>query len=337
MSSLLGRVVDEVDTLLDVVLETGDSLLQETLLLAGDALERVVGLLGSVGTKLNGDREEVDANLLGNGLAAGNAGEVDVAGLDETLLTLGSPQDLLGEAEASVGHGQGSGAAAILGLNDLVTTELDTVDESVVLVVGDAGGRSNLAEEGNNGLARVTADNGDSEILGLCLAGDLCDKGLGTDNVEGGDTEQLLGVENLLGLEHLGGDGDCRVDRVGDDKDEGVGGDLSSGLDQALDNAGVDLEEVVSGHAGLAGNAGRDDDDVGILEGGLCAVVGGEVAADFGLGGDVGKVGSNSRGVDNIVQSQLVDVGAGLEEERERLANATRGTSDDGLDHCKGY
>jgi hypothetical protein len=33
----------------------------------------------------------------------------------------------------------------------------------------------------------------------------------------------------------------------------------------------------------------------------------------------VGEVGSNTGGVDNIVQSQLVDVGTGLEEEREGL------------------
>jgi hypothetical protein len=46
----------------------------------------------------------------------------------------------------------------------------------------------------------------------------------------------------------------------------------------------------------------------------------GEIGAYRG-GGDVGKVGSNTRGVDNIVQSQLVDVRAALEEQGQGLAN----------------
>jgi hypothetical protein len=33
----------------------------------------------------------------------------------------------------------------------------------------------------------------------------------------------------------------------------------------------------------------------------------------------VGKVGGNTRGVDNIVKSELVDVRGGLEEQRKRL------------------
>lgn len=48
-------------------------------------------------SKLNGDREEVDAGLLGNLLAAGNTGEVDIAGLDEALGALHGLEKLLGE------------------------------------------------------------------------------------------------------------------------------------------------------------------------------------------------------------------------------------------------
>jgi hypothetical protein len=36
-------------------------------------------------------------------------------------------------------------------------------------------------------------------------------------------------------------------------------------------------------------------------------------------GGDVGEIGGNTGSVDNIVQSQLVDEGTGLEEEGQRL------------------
>lgn len=48
--------------------------------------------------KLDGNGEEVDAGLLGNLLAAGNAGEVDVARLNKTLLALKGLEDLLGES-----------------------------------------------------------------------------------------------------------------------------------------------------------------------------------------------------------------------------------------------
>jgi hypothetical protein len=83
-------------------------------------------------------------------------------------------------------------------------------------------------------------------------ASDALDEGLGADNVEGGDTEQLLGVEDAGLGEDLGGNGHGAVDGVGDDEDEGLGAVLGDTLDQALYDAGVDLEEIVAGHARLA-------------------------------------------------------------------------------------
>lgn len=46
---LLGRVEDEVDTLVDVALESLDTLSQELLLLLGNTFQRVDGLLSTVG------------------------------------------------------------------------------------------------------------------------------------------------------------------------------------------------------------------------------------------------------------------------------------------------
>lgn len=154
--------------------------------------------------------------------------------------------------ETGIGHGESSGTGTILGLDDLVTTKLHTVDQSVVLVAGDVDGGVGLAEERQDGLARVAADNGDGQLLGLGLADNLGHKGLGTDNVERGDAKEALGVKDLLGLEDLGRDGDGGVDGVGDDEDEGLGGHLGNGLNQALDDAGVDVEQVITGHARLA-------------------------------------------------------------------------------------
>lgn len=103
------------DTLGDVALEALDGLLQERLLLVGDALEGVGGLLSAVGlcmisdtignrgmhstyAELNGNREEVQASRLGNGVSSRDTREIDVAGLNEALLTLDGSEDLLGKA-----------------------------------------------------------------------------------------------------------------------------------------------------------------------------------------------------------------------------------------------
>jgi hypothetical protein len=49
---LLGRVVGKGHALADVALKALNCLLQESLLLRGNALQRVVGLLSAVGLKL---------------------------------------------------------------------------------------------------------------------------------------------------------------------------------------------------------------------------------------------------------------------------------------------
>ena len=109
-----------------------------------------------------------------------------------------------------------------------------------------------MAEERDDGLAGVTTNDGDGELVGLLLAGNGSDEGLSADDIEGGDTEELLGVENAGLLEDLGGDGNGRVHGVGNDEDVGLGGVLCDALDEALDDTGVDLEEVITGHAGLS-------------------------------------------------------------------------------------
>lgn len=48
--------------------------------------------------KLNGDREEVDAGSLRNGITARNARQVDEGGLDNAGLALQSLDDALGES-----------------------------------------------------------------------------------------------------------------------------------------------------------------------------------------------------------------------------------------------
>jgi hypothetical protein len=134
-----------------------------------------------------------------------------------------------------------------------------------------------------------------------------------------------LGVVAAGLAEGLGEDGDGRVDGVRDDADERLGAGVGDGLGEGRADAGVDLEEVVTGHAGLAGNTSGDDDNVGTGKGLLGTVVGGEEALNGSGGVDVREVGSNTLGVDDIVERELSDRGVELEEERERLADTTWG------------
>ena len=52
-------------------------------------------------------------------------------------------------------------------------------------------------------------------------------------------------------------------------------------FDEALHDARIDLEEVITGHARLTRNAGRNDDDVGAFESLGHTIVGGEEAGHF--------------------------------------------------------
>jgi hypothetical protein len=62
------------------------------------AADNVNGLLGTAGAKLDRNGEEVGASGLSDGVTTLNTGEVDKAGLDEPLLALGGPDDLVGES-----------------------------------------------------------------------------------------------------------------------------------------------------------------------------------------------------------------------------------------------
>lgn len=239
--------------------------------------------MGTLWAKLDLGGEEINALVLVEwGLNEG--------WLNNTLLALGSLQQRLGEAGTGHGHGEGSGARTILGLDDLITTELDAVEEGRV---ADEVGVLALGEEWHDGDAGVAADDGDVLVSRVGVL-ELGDEAGGADDVEAGDTEEALWVVDALGLEDLGDDWDGRVDWVGDNEDVGVGGGLGGSLGQVADDRGVGVEEVIAGHAWLAGNTGWDQDDLGILESGGEAGWGWLVAGDGGLGVDVGDIGSDT-------------------------------------------
>lgn len=194
--------LDKVNALLDVLLQVNQAGIEELLLVLVDLTDRV-DLLNTVGAELDLGGEEVDTLVLVQG-------RLDKGGLNDTLLALGGAEEGLGEAGTGHSHGEGGRASTVLGLDNLITTELDAVDESVAGLARD-GGVVGLRQQGNNGHTGVATDDGDllASRVGLL---DLRDEARGADDIEGGDTEQALGVIDTLGLVDLGDDGDGGVD-----------------------------------------------------------------------------------------------------------------------------
>lgn len=189
-------------TLLDVLLEVNQSGIEELLLVGADVTDGE-DLLNTVGAELDLGGEEVDTLVLVERA-------LDESGLNDALLALSSLQQGLGEASTGESHGEGGGTGTVLGLDDLITTELDAVDELVTglaLNVGVVG----LREQRNDGDTGVTTDNGDELVGGVGLL-DLRDEAGGTNNVQRGDTEEALRVVDTLGLVDLRDDGDGGVD-----------------------------------------------------------------------------------------------------------------------------
>jgi len=126
-----------------------------------------------------------------------------------------------------------------------------TVGQCIELVFWNVDLGLSLAPQGHDGLARVTADDGDDGLCRVLLSGIALDKGLGTNDIKSSDAEKLLRVEDAGGLKHLGSDRNSAVDGVGNDKEVCVGTVLGNTLDEVANNACVDLEQIITGHARL--------------------------------------------------------------------------------------
>ena len=311
----------ELNTLGDVLLELVDAGGLELLLVGGEGTDGV-DLLNAVLAKLDAGAEE--ANL---GLDIG----LNEGALNDALVTTNGLEEGEAELRTSVRHGESGRASAVLGLDDLITSVLDTLGEGLDLFFGEL--ETGLAEERHDGGTRVSTDNVHIDVEGV-EATDASDEGLGADDVEGGDTEEAGGVEGAGLLEDLSGDGDGAVDGVGDDQDVGLGAGLGDSSGEITDDGSVCVEQIVTGHAGLAGHTSGNDDDIGAVEG-LAEVLLG-VALDHGRGGDVAEVSGDTSGVANVVQGKGGNDGVALEKEGEGLADATSGTEDGNLGGAHG-
>jgi hypothetical protein len=145
-----GLLLGVSNSVLDVVGKSGVGNLQQLLLGLGDVGDGVGGLgdtlslymllavfrkpqIGLAYSKLNGDGKVLELSSNGglNLLSSGNTGKIDESGLDNVLLSLVGLEDGLSEAESGVSHGEGGGSGTGLGLDNLVSSELDACYGSV--------------------------------------------------------------------------------------------------------------------------------------------------------------------------------------------------------------
>ena len=164
---------------------------------------------------------------------------------------------------------------------------------------GGLGAGDSLAEEGENGDAGVAANDWDINLVHIyaCL---FRVKGLGTHNIQGGNTKETFLVVDAHLFQCLSSNWDGGVDWVGDDVEESTRAVFSASFNQALDNASIDLEEIIASHSRFTWDTCWDDDDVTALQC-LSELVVTCIACDLGIGVNVADVSCNTRGASNIV------------------------------------
>lgn len=280
-----------------------------------------MNLLDTLGAESDLGREVVDTLVL-------EEGRLNVGRLNNSL-TLGSLEEGASKAGTSLSHGESGGTSTVLGLDNLVTTELDTVNKGIKSLTRDIG-VTGLGDQGNNGVTRVATDNGDG-LLSRVGSLNLRDESGGSDDIKSGDTKDLLGVVDTLGLKDLGNNGDSGVDGVGDDENLGLRGKLSNTLGKVADNGGVGVEKIITGHTRLSGNTSGDDNNLDTGKGLLKTTLLGGVASDLGVGGNVRKIGSDTGGSSQIVEGKTSDILVELKEEGKGLTNTTGGTENGNL------
>lgn len=87
-------------------------------------------------------------------------------------------------------------------------------------------------------------------------------EGVGTDNIEHGDSQELLGIVGASILENLSSNRNRGVDRITDQVNNGVRTALDNPLAECPNNPSIDIEQIVSSHPWLPRNTGRDDHEI---------------------------------------------------------------------------
>lgn len=131
-------------------------------------------------------------------------------------------------------------------------------------------------------------------------------------------------------LQGLSENRDSRVHGVTDDQEHSIRAVGGTGVSQTLDNTSVGVEQIITSHARLAGNAGRDHNNLAALQS-ISNLLHTNVTSGLGTSADVGDISSNTRCSNNIEQRQLSNLGIQLQQQSQGLANASTGTQDSDL------
>lgn len=102
---------------------------------------------------------------------------------------------------------------------------------------------------------------------------------------------------------------------------------LRNGGDKRLDNASVNVEQVIASHARLPGHTSGNHNNVDTGDSLLQLRIADESLDSTG-GVDVRQVSGNTGSVDDIVEGKAGDGGVVFEEEGERLADTASGSED---------
>uniref|UniRef100_A0A182FQJ8 Uncharacterized protein n=1 Tax=Anopheles albimanus TaxID=7167 RepID=A0A182FQJ8_ANOAL len=171
----------------------------------------------------------------------------------------------------------------------------------------------------------MSTNDGDVHLLRVDT-GRLTDERVSTDDIERRDTEYATRVQHSSLLQRIAGNRHGRVDRVRDDADEGFRARLGTTRSQIPHDRGVRVEQIVTGHARLAGYTSRNDNDIGALQG-LLQILGTIVTGHLRLGLDVRQIRRDAGRVHDVVQRQFRNQRAVLEQQRQRLTDATGSTA----------
>jgi len=99
---------------------------------------------------------------------------------------------------------------------------------------------------------------------------------------------------------------DCHITHgVGDDEDVGIRAGVGASCSKVADDGGVCVEQVVTGHAGLARNTSGDENDLSTSQALLELSITLVVASNSALSVDVADIGGDTGSTPDIVESEL--------------------------------
>lgn len=106
----------------------------------------------------------------------------------------------------------------------------------------------------------------------------------------------------------------------------GLGGSLGGGLGKVANDGGVGVEQVITGHAGLAGDTSGNENDLRVLEAVAQTSSVGVVASDGAVGVDVAQIGGDTCTNKNFNRSAVpVRKCDGARKSQSRLVGKKRG------------